>query len=643
MGELLLKMSFAGAVLILVILVVRAILVNKLPKQTFLLLWLVAVLRLLLPFSIASDFSVYTLAERLAGDKVMGDVFPPNSIISPKERLNAAGVEYYVPTIQDDINLKGNIAENIGTGTGLNNGELSVRLIVWAAGALIVALYFVISYIHCYRRFQTALPVTNKYVMEWMDRRLGRKTGRKNGSALFRRSVSVRQSDRISTPLTYGILRPVILLPKGTDWNNRQQLRYVLLHEYAHICHWDALWKVVCVSVVCVHWFNPMVWMLYFFCNRDMELACDECVLRRLGEEYKSDYARTLIGMEEKKSAFLPVYSGFGKNAIQERIRAIMKIKKVSLGISLFCVALIVIVAVVFATSAKTKKRDEKSLSGEELSVETKKTEIPVQPEADLDKQTPPKEEYHLKFMLEGAEEEVPADLYTGAGYSILIPKEGWSMNAPDCWKSDNNDKVQIWIVHYAEQNLTQVTEELAAADYLPDESGNLFYRETPDDNLQFQSLREDGKDVWGVIYTYPDLPEFTEGFGARLPVIAASFQVLSGAKAQEGEVLSEDAREIQDVVNGFIAAYFKGDKEGVREYLTAPYEWEIVLCEGIETAPPVEIEGILGIGKMQVGDTCVISASFREPRQSDYLKYLTMELIKQTDGWKIYFYGIEG
>ena len=103
---------------------------------------------------------------------------------------------------------------------------------------------------------------------------------------------------RISSPLTFGVLRPVILLPKKTDWTDETALRYVLEHEFVHIQRFDVLSKLLLIAAVCVHRFNPLVWVMYVLANRDLELSCDETVLRRFGGDIRAAYARVLIRME---------------------------------------------------------------------------------------------------------------------------------------------------------------------------------------------------------------------------------------------------------------------------------------------------------------------------------------------------------
>lgn len=166
------------------------------------------------------------------------------------------------------------------------------------------------------------------------------------------RSISIRQSDRISTPLTYGIFKPVILIPQTTDWTNIKQLQYVLLHEYVHIRRFDSVTKLIFTVALCVHWFNPLVWVMYVLFNRDIELACDESVVRLLGEASKKDYALMLINMEAKKSGLMPFCNNFSKNSIEERIEAIMKIKRTSVAAITVALCLVGGTTVAFATSA---------------------------------------------------------------------------------------------------------------------------------------------------------------------------------------------------------------------------------------------------------------------------------------------------
>lgn len=268
----LMQMSFSGAVMILAVFVIRAGLIHRLPKKLFILLWEAALLRLLLPFSVPSPLSVYTLAcGRLSGGNAAKPLSPALYLI-PQTTV-----------VQTDADAVGAQILQSGIPEGAAHGEVSVYFLIWLLGTLVCAAFFAVSYLRCYREFRTSLPLHSEAAAGWLKKHP------------LRREVRLRQSDRVSTPLTYGILKPVILLPAGTDWESERQMEYILLHEHIHIRHFDAVKKMVMVSALCVHWFNPFVWMMYLLFNRDMELACDEGVVRHSGAQSRRAYAETLI------------------------------------------------------------------------------------------------------------------------------------------------------------------------------------------------------------------------------------------------------------------------------------------------------------------------------------------------------------
>ena len=119
--------------------------------------------------------------------------------------------------------------------------------LVWAAGLVLCAAFFAVAYWRCGREFRTSLPVEREFARQWL------------AAHPLRRKIAIRQSDRISSPLSFGILRPVILLPKKTDWTDEEALRYVLEHEFVHIRRFDCVGKLLLIAAACVHWFNPLV------------------------------------------------------------------------------------------------------------------------------------------------------------------------------------------------------------------------------------------------------------------------------------------------------------------------------------------------------------------------------------------------
>ena len=332
----LLQMSFLGTVIILLIVVLRAVLINRLPKKTFLILWWIALIRLLVPFSIKSVTSIYSLLQSIYSD------------INP---VRTAQTTTFLP-------IHGNmpeIANGVSEAMVQRTESISILSVIWLAGLLLCFGFFAVSYIKCYREFRFSLPVENDILEAWKEKHP------------LKRSLSIRQTETIAAPLSYGVIRPVILMPKNTEWKNIYQLRYVLEHEYVHIRRLDMLTKLIMIAAVCIHWFNPLVWVMYILFNRDLELSCDETVVRRFGMDIKSVYATALISMEEKKSGLTPLCNSFSKNAIEERIRAIMKIKKTSKFAVIISAVLVICVTGGFATSASSleKKTETAQENGE--------------------------------------------------------------------------------------------------------------------------------------------------------------------------------------------------------------------------------------------------------------------------------------
>ena len=323
----LLQMSFLGTVIILLIVVLRAVLINRLPKKTFLILWWIALIRLLVPFSIKSVTSIYSLLQSIYSD------------INP---VRTAQTTTFLP-------IHGNmpeIANGLSEAMVQRTESISILSVIWLAGLLLCFGFFAVSYIKCYREFRFSLPVENDILEAWKEKHP------------LKRSLSIRQTETIAAPLSYGVIRPVILMPKNTEWKNIYQLRYVLEHEYVHIRRLDMLTKLIMIAAVCIHWFNPLVWVMYILFNRDLELSCDETVVRRFGMDIKSVYATALISMEEKKSGLTPLCNSFSKNAIEERIRAIMKIKKTSKFAVMISAVLVIGVTAGFATSASSLEKN---------------------------------------------------------------------------------------------------------------------------------------------------------------------------------------------------------------------------------------------------------------------------------------------
>lgn len=360
-------MSLSAAVMIAAIVILRALLIDRLPKTTFLILWAVVLLRLLVPVSVPSAWSVYSLLqpkqqsiqtvqeESTVLPQVEPVVSQPSAIttepVTPAVGSSNKEVEEITTTPARQESSSPTVQQSVPTEQPPQAEETKPAIslpvepsaLIWGVGAAALGLYFVVGYWRATREFDMSLPVEHPFCGEWLQRQKEKMP--------LRRQIRIRQFDRIGTPLTYGVRRPTILLPNQTLEEQPKTLTYILTHEYVHIRRFDCVSKLLLSAALCLHWFNPLVWVMYVLANRDLELSCDEMVLRLLGIENRSAYAMALLEMEEKRSGFGALYSAFGKNAIEERIGAIMKMKKRSLLSAVMAVVLVFTLTACLATS----------------------------------------------------------------------------------------------------------------------------------------------------------------------------------------------------------------------------------------------------------------------------------------------------
>ena len=316
-----LELSLSGGVFILAIAAFRGLTLRRLPKGTFVALWWLAAARLLLPVELASRFSVYTLLEALG----------PKSVPAVPDALPAP----VVPAAPSVIAIPAQPAAVPAP------APFPVWTALWLTVGLLLAAWFLIRYVRWRRRFREALPADCPGLETWFQ---------------LRRRVEVRVTDQIAAPLTYGLLRPVILLPRTMDFKDEEALTCVLAHERAHIRRLDGLLKLALTAALCLHWFNPAVWLLYVLGNRDMELRCDEAAVLALGEDSRERYALALIRLAENRN--VPLCGFAHRNGMEERIKAIMSIKKKSLLACFMALALVLGITTAFATSAKPAETD---------------------------------------------------------------------------------------------------------------------------------------------------------------------------------------------------------------------------------------------------------------------------------------------
>ena len=303
-----------GSAMILLVLALRLFLKKHLPRGIFPTLWCAAAVRLLLPINIPTHLSVWNLLrtpKAVQVDGVISDALTP----FPAFAANSA-------------------AEQAADIAGV-----SPMLLVWLVCAILLAAYFVIGYACMVRRFRGMRLAPQPSIDALLDR------------FRFSRDPRICVSSSRRAPLTFGVFHPTVLLPEDMPVGSAE-FQLVLAHELAHIRRKDCLRKLLLTVCLCLYWWDPLVWLMVWFANRDMELACDEAVLRALGPDYRKAYALTLLDMAQRNPKSAPLCSGFAKSGTEERIRAILSFKRIPAWVGILVSVLFVLSASVLATQA---------------------------------------------------------------------------------------------------------------------------------------------------------------------------------------------------------------------------------------------------------------------------------------------------
>lgn len=276
----LLQTSAALTFMIMLTLAFRIVAWKRLPKRIFPLLWDVIILRALLfmPLSLTLPIPGYPKQERVRG--FLQNIWP----------YNLSSFMRYSIKFSSSILIKS----------------------VWLGVAIALLLFFSLLYFRYSQKCKMSIPTKDGFSKIWLTL-----YGKKH-------NISINVSDRIQGPLCYGLLKPVILMPKSFNWENTAHLRDIYIHEYMHICYGDLFVKLALVLVVCIYWYNPLIWVVFKIANLDMELACDERVLETLGTHSKKAYAQTLMDMAKAGSETSFLYTHFSNNFLEKRIISIM-------------------------------------------------------------------------------------------------------------------------------------------------------------------------------------------------------------------------------------------------------------------------------------------------------------------------------
>lgn len=316
MGEIfikLLNMSITASWLILAVLCIR-LLFRKIPKWVTCLLWGVVAIRLIFPFSIESEFSLQPSAEPIRSSAMVeGEVVP------------------YLPSIDSNLGIVENAVNPILAETFAYQETESVAPLqvftgiaggVWLCGMMVLLIFAAVSMIRlrlCVR--EAVLYKENNYIC-----------------------------DAVKSPFILGVVKPRIYLSSAL---NEDEMDYIVAHEMAHLRRKDHLWKPFGYLLLCVYWFNPLCWIAYIMLCKDIELACDEKVIRNMSLGGKKEYSRVLLSCASQRRLVLACPLAFGEVGVKERVKSVLNYKRPAFWITMIAVIVCVVVAICFLTNPK--------------------------------------------------------------------------------------------------------------------------------------------------------------------------------------------------------------------------------------------------------------------------------------------------
>jgi beta-lactamase regulating signal transducer with metallopeptidase domain len=355
--EWLLQTTLQASLLIFLILLVQLILRGKLGVHWRYCLWLLLLIRLVLPWAPESRISVFNLVPRWVGKS--HTEFAQDGIVdySLNWDVSDVGINELTPVSMTGVSQE--IPESItSTPEEAVFFELADMLpLIWLIGALALTVYVCASNFKLRRTIKRACPLTDRKILDLLEKCKSQMD--------IRTILRVVVTDRVKGPALFGFVRPRLLLPHGMiEALGPEELRCIFLHELAHIKRHDIFVSYLVSLVQILHWFNPLVWLAFYRMRADRELACDALVLSTMNVDEPQKYGQAIISLVELfyKNRYLPATVGImeNKSQLKGRISMIAKFNKDSKKFTLPAVLLILMIACISLTNAQVQTRDEK-------------------------------------------------------------------------------------------------------------------------------------------------------------------------------------------------------------------------------------------------------------------------------------------
>ena len=305
------NMSISASYIVLAVLLLR-LLLKKAPKWITVVLWGIVAVRLVCPFSIESVLSLIPSSE----------VVSPNIMTDKTPTINTG-----IPIINSALNPVINESFTPNPGDSANPLQIWIPVLtaIWIVGMVALLIYTVISFARVRRKIGTAVLLRD----------------------------NIYQSENVVSPFVLGIIKPKIYLPFNM---NEKDMEHVVAHEMSHIRRKDHLWKPLGFLLLTLHWFNPLMWLGYVLLCRDIELACDEKVIKELDHDARADYSQALLTCSVNRRMIAACPLAFGEVGVKNRVKSVLNYKKPAFWIIIAAIVACVAVAVCFLTNPPAKE-----------------------------------------------------------------------------------------------------------------------------------------------------------------------------------------------------------------------------------------------------------------------------------------------
>lgn len=303
-----LNMSITAGWVVLAVIVLRLIF-RKAPKYIHCALWVLVAVRLVCPFSFESMFSLLPSGETLPAEVLSGSGFDVNTGIAPIDLQ-----------INDYLEDRYDEGVTVPADTGVH--VVMIIAVIWLAGMALMAAYSIYSYSKLKRSVAAAIPLKDQI---WI-------------------------CDEIDTPFIAGVVRPRIYLPSDME---KDSIPYVIAHEKAHLQRHDNLWKPIGYLLLTIYWFHPLLWLAYILLCRDIEMACDERVIREMDVHDKKEYSRALLACSTSRRILAASPLAFGEGDVRKRIKGVLSYKQPAFWLVIAAVIVCGVAAVCLLTNPK--------------------------------------------------------------------------------------------------------------------------------------------------------------------------------------------------------------------------------------------------------------------------------------------------